>query len=84
MPKYIHQPQYQNHTKTPQKGKPEANIIEEHRGKDAQQNISRLNQQCIKRIIHHDQWNFSQGARIFFFFNTRISQCDTLHQQAGD
>ena len=54
-----------------------ANIFHEHRCKTLQQNISKLNPQCIKIIIHHDQVEFIPGMQ--YCFNIRTSIDFTSH-----
>ena len=64
---------YQNQTKTTQKRKLQANITDEHRCKNPQQNFSKEIQQHIKRHIHHDQIGFVPVMQGFFNICKSIS-----------
>ena len=63
-------PWFQNQTMISQK---QANITDEHRFKNLQQNISKPIQQYIKRIIHHDRVGFIPGIQGFFHIHNSIS-----------
>ena len=56
-----------------QKRKLQANITEEHRCKNPQQNFTRQNSATHQKLIHHDQVEFIPGMQRFF----DINQCDT-------
>ena len=55
------------------KRKLQANITEEHRCKNPQQNFTRQNSATHQKLIHHDQVEFIPGMQRFF----DINQCDT-------
>ena len=56
-----------------QKRKLQANITDEHRCKNPQQNFTRQNSATHQKLIHHDQVEFIPGMQRFF----DINQCDT-------
>ena len=54
------------------KRKLQANITDGHRCKNLQQNSSKHIQQHIKKIIHHDQMDFTPRMQGFFNINKSI------------
>ena len=71
---------YQNQTKTTQKRKLQANITDEHRHKIPQQTFSNRIQQCIKKLIHHDQVGFIPGVQGFFNIHTSINVIHNINK----
>ena len=57
----------------PQKGKLQANITDEHRCKNPQQNFSKQNPTMYQKNIHHDQVGFISGMQGFFSIHKSIN-----------
>ena len=69
-------PWYQNQTKTTQKRKLQANIIDKHRCKNPQQNFSKQNSATHQKPhTPWSNWVYSRDARILQYM--QINQCDT-------
>jgi hypothetical protein len=49
--------------KTYKTGKPQTNILHEHKCKNTQQNTSKSNSTHVKRIVHHNQLGFIPGIQ---------------------
>ena len=60
-----HNPDTKTRQRQHKKRKLQANITDEHRCKNLQQNFNRV-QQHIKRLTHHDQVGFITGMQGFF------------------
>ena len=69
-------PWYQSQTKTTQKRKLQANIIDKHRCKSPQQNFSKQNSAThYKAHTPWSSWVYSRKAKILQYM--QINQCDT-------
>ena len=66
-------PWYQNQTKTIQKRKLQANITDEHRCQNFQQNFSKQNSATHQKLIHHDQIWFIPRMQVFFNIQKSIN-----------
>ena len=60
----------------------QANITDEHRCKNLQQNFNRV-QQHIKRLTHHDQVGFVPGMQGFFKICKSINVTDHINKLKG-
>ena len=61
-----HHPDIKTRQRYHKERKLQANITDEHRCKNPQQNTSKQNPKHIKSIIHHDHMGFIQGKQGFF------------------
>ena len=62
-----------------QKGKLQTSISHKHRCRNLQQNVTKSIQQCIRRILRHDQWDLLQVQQ--GCFNTQKSNNEIFHNK---